>query len=227
MSDHGPMVIEALDRLCSAEERPAVIARFLRRYSRRLRDAQDEPDPSLSDFAARVRVVRAAIDRDGVAATLERHARDGLAETLAGAAFHGVIRVGHAARGLARDDHGAWRDELARALVYAAIRGERLPQRPASGETKRAESQRISMRNALSLLAPSPKVNGYPLGLITPTLLARAEANPSLAAVSAQVRHDPDPSVAAQALCFDAAYGATSPICGRGRTVIHTPSAPR
>ncbi len=186
LTDHAAMAIEALERLD-----PAAIEPFASRYLVRLRPIDREPDPLLRGFvdaaAALERRIERRIEHEGALAVLAERA-PALAERVAGAAFHGLLRVAHAARGLARDDHPARRAELGRALAYAALRGAVLPHRP--DVTQRAT---LSLSQALAQLDPAPDALVRRPGLITPTLFARAAAHPALGAVSAQLRRDADP----------------------------------
>jgi hypothetical protein len=182
LTDHAAMAIEALERLD-----PTAIEPFASRYLVRLRPIDREPDPALRGFVDAATALERRIDHEGALAVLAERA-PALAERVAGAAFHGLLRVAHAARGLARDDHPARRAELARALAYAALRGAVLPHRPHA--TQRAT---LSLSQALAQLDPAPDALVRRPGLITPTLFARAAAHPALGAVSAQLRRDADP----------------------------------
>ncbi|MBL8685018.1 MAG: DUF4243 domain-containing protein [Myxococcales bacterium] len=194
LTDHAAMVIEALERLD-----PDAIEPFAARYMPRLRELDREPDAALRGFSEQAVAMQLRIDREGWRAVLAEHAPS-LAETVAGAAFHGLLRVAHAARGLARDDHPSRRAELARALVYARLRGSVLPQRP-------HPSQRgtLSLAQALAKLDPSPDALVHRPGLITPTLAERAAAHPTLGAVSAALRREGDPASRALELRREAA----------------------
>jgi hypothetical protein len=179
LTDHAAMAVEALERLD-----PSAIEPFFARYSLRLRPIDREPDPALRSFSASVAELERRIHHRGATEVLAERA-PALAEGVAGAAFHGLLRVAHAARGLARDDHPARRAELARALAYSSLRSAVLPYRP--GPSPRGS---LSLSQALASLAPSPDALERRPGLITPTLLARAAAHHTLGAVSAQLRRD-------------------------------------
>lgn len=98
LSNHGPMVVEALARLGA----PDAIAGWCRRYEGRL---VDEDGPPLSPVAGDWRQV---VTREATR----------LLPGAASAAGHGVIRVAHAVRLLESADTRPRRMELARALRY-------------------------------------------------------------------------------------------------------------
>jgi hypothetical protein len=72
-----------------------------------------------------------------------------LAPGLAGAATHGIIRAGHAVRGLANEETPIRRRELADGLAYWAATYEELPERHAAGRDSGLPSRAI---NAVPLL---------------------------------------------------------------------------
>ena len=194
LTDHAPMAIEALERIG-----PHAIDAFCARYVPRLRPLDREPDPQLRGFARASSVIAERIDREGAEAVLVDDAPS-LARSVAGAAFHGIIRVAHAVRGLRRDDHPVRRGELARALAYASARADVLPQRPA-----RSSEGTSTLREALERLAPSPEALVHRAGMITPTLVARAAAHPRLGSVSASLRREGSPVARAIELRSEAA----------------------
>jgi hypothetical protein len=191
LTDHAAMAVEALARLD-----PAAIDPFVARYYPRLRPMSAEPDVALHPFPSLVARERESLDRDGVGATLARHATATLAPGVVGAAFHGLLRVAHAARALARGDHPTLRDELARGLAYATLRTEHLPPRP----PRASHTSDLTLDEALAALPPAVDALVDAPGLITGTLLARAAAHPTLGAVRARLRLDDDPVRAASDL---------------------------
>lgn len=195
-TDHAPMCIEALERLD-----PSALGPFLAAYTPRLRPLAKEPDPSLADFPERAARELAAIERVGTFEALRVALEEHLSRHVAGAAFHGILRVAHAARALGRADAPEWRRELARGLAYARLRGEALPQRP----SEPAPSDGIDVAEALRALSPPADALAYDPGMITPILAGRAAAHPELAAVSARVRSAEDPRERAHTLREEAA----------------------
>jgi len=133
LSNHGPMAAEALFTL---EQADAVVP-WTERYRRKL---GDEPAPGSPVEGAAIREALGQIRMypDWLALFL-REFREGpwepvvdrwayeLAPGLAGAATHGVIRAGHAARSLARHDTPGRRKEIARAFAYWAATHQTLP----------------------------------------------------------------------------------------------------
>lgn len=182
LTDHAAMAVEALERIA-----PAAIEPFASRYLPRLRSLDRKPDAALAGFGALAASCAERLTQDGAARSLAAKA-PALGRSVAGAAFHGILRVAHAARGLERDDHPVRRAELGRALAYATIRADVLPGRPEG-----ASGGSLSLGDALAQLAPSPEALVHRPGMITPTLVARAAAHPALAAVSAALRRDGEP----------------------------------
>ncbi|MEI2697735.1 MAG: hypothetical protein V9E94_05115 [Microthrixaceae bacterium] len=135
LSDHGPMVIEALDRI----GRQDAITPWLERYLGRLDPLEpnedagplaslDPLDPwstirSETEWIAYfVQAVEELGWQETIAAWVPR-----LTPALPTAAAHGVLRASHAVRGLGRGDSPARRHELARGCAYWAWRREELP----------------------------------------------------------------------------------------------------
>jgi hypothetical protein len=134
LANHGPMAAEALVVL----GRPEAVRPWVEDYRRNLQErgaprerlAADAWRDALGDF-------RRAPDW---AQMLERELSDGpwpvvldrwterLAPGLVGAALHGLIRTGHAARALSVRDTPARRRELAEGLAYWAARYQTLPE---------------------------------------------------------------------------------------------------
>jgi hypothetical protein len=133
LANHGPMAAEALFAL----ERAEAVVPWTERYRRRL---GDEPAPGSPVDRAAFREALGQMRRypDWLALFLGEF-REGpwkpavdrwvseLAPGFAGAATHGVIRVGHAVRALARLDVPGRRKELARGFAYWASTHQTLP----------------------------------------------------------------------------------------------------
>lgn len=179
LSNHAPMALEALSRLD-----PARSLSFVGRYLERLRPLSEEHDPALLGFADAVERVTHQIDENGFREVLRAHAKP-LSEHLAGAAFHGVLRVAHAARALDLEDIPVLRRELAAGLVYAKVRGVALHDRPLTRVTGD-----LTLDEALARLEPVDDALVDAPGLITPTLLSRAKAHPRLLEVASRVMLD-------------------------------------
>jgi len=134
LANHGPMAAEALVVL----GRHDAVRPWVEGYRRRLQD-RGTPRERLAAGAWRDALgdFRRAPDW---AQMLERELSDGawpavlerwserLAPGLAGAALHGLIRTGHAARALSARDTPARRRELAEGLAYWAARYQTLPE---------------------------------------------------------------------------------------------------
>ncbi|ANH37139.1 hypothetical protein I601_0689 [Nocardioides dokdonensis FR1436] len=155
LSNHGPMVAEALARL-GHEDR---VHRWTDGYIRGLEDvprgidridaaAWRDPlgDPVRSgdwiDF------FRAEVEQEAWATTLVRW-WPRLLPGIAAGATHGVIRVGHAVRALRAEETAPRRQELAHALAYWAARWQPVPQVAPAG--------RLSAARALTLVPPVPR----------------------------------------------------------------------
>jgi len=133
LSNHGPMAAEALFAL----DQPDAVVPWTERYRRQL---GDEPAPGRPVERAEIRDALGRTRRypDWLALFLsefrecpwepavDRWVYE-LAPGFAGAAAHGVIRAGHAARALARHDTPGRRKEIARAFAYWAATHQTLP----------------------------------------------------------------------------------------------------
>ena len=138
LANHGPMAAEALFTL----EQAGAVVPWTERYRRKL---GDEPAPGRPVERAAIRDALGQMRRypDWLALFLEEF-REGpwepavdrwvyeLAPGFAGAATHGVIRAGHAARSLARHDTPGRRKELARGFAYWAATHQTLPRKETS-----------------------------------------------------------------------------------------------
>ncbi|QPF72041.1 questin oxidase family protein [Roseateles sp. DAIF2] len=136
LSSHLPMALDALQDLGADAAR---LREFQRRYGARLSPVPQQPTQGsarpaqlgrIEDYPAWFAHYRAALQTQGRDALLRREL-PALMTGVGGAAFHGLIRVGHALR------HGH-AGELAAALAYWASRhlplasGERTPSTPLS-----------------------------------------------------------------------------------------------
>lgn len=136
LSNHGPMVAEALVQL----GRPDAVAPWVARYRRRL-----EPGPPAGRPLSDEEWGGALSDRgrlgDWVATFEQAMAQGAVADVLAqwvprlapglvAGAGHGLIRTAHATRALARVDRPGRRAELAQGLAYWATAYQELPGPP-------------------------------------------------------------------------------------------------
>jgi hypothetical protein len=174
LSDHAPMVLEALDRLGRGDLLETYLARTLP-YRRLL---SDEVDPALAAFSARVAAASYDVARWGWERALSVRLSP-LVDAVSGAAFHGTIRVAHAVRALERADTEPRRVELCRALAYMEARAERLGL-PRSGGPS-------SLTSVLEGLEPSPDAMARRHGLISAALSDRARAHATLATRVSQI----------------------------------------
>lgn len=133
LANHGPMAAEALFALDQAD----AVVPWTERYRRKL---GDEPAPGQPVERAAILDALGQMRRypDWLALFLEEFREAPwepgvdrwvyeLAPGFAGAATHGVIRAGHAARSLARHDTPGRRKELARGFAYWAATYQTLP----------------------------------------------------------------------------------------------------
>ncbi len=133
LSSHLPMALQALHALGADEAR---LASFFDTYARRFEGRRAAPPPAPAPDWRDWRMLREAPDpypalRAAFTAALAREGRDvlmravlpGLLEGVAGAAFHGAIRTGHAVE-------AAHERELAAALAYWAWRWQPLAAPP-------------------------------------------------------------------------------------------------
>lgn len=164
LSSHVPMVIEALDRLGFA----AAIAPYVTAWLPRLRPVEAPRDASLERFSAlRERALAVVVERGPVDAL--GHYAERTFPGLHGAAFHGVIRVGHAMRAVLREPTDATRAELASALAYAELRAAEPLVR---GDVAVFEGRESLVDVLESLPATTASARGR-VGLITADFVAR------------------------------------------------------
>ena len=189
LSDHAPMVLEALDRL----EATAAIAPFLARTLPKLRKLNAVAEPGLGNYEQLVaQASEELLQKGGPQVLLDWFPR--YAPGLAGAAFHGLIRLAHAQRSLARASSASAeslelrRAELAKALAYACVRAQVLAQAEAP-----AEAPRLGVQQALRELEPSPEALATRSGLISTALARRAGQHPHLAQTAAALQQPQSP----------------------------------
>jgi questin oxidase-like protein len=134
LSNHGPMGAEALCAMGRAES----VKRWTERYRRRLqprpgttaRIRRDGWREALGDFKRAgdwVAFFESELDDAPWPDVLDRWVEI-LAPGMIAAAFHGLIRTGHAARSLSMGENPARRRELAEGLGYWAARYHTLPE---------------------------------------------------------------------------------------------------
>lgn len=155
LASHGPMAAEALESMGLEGS----IQAFVDRYERILEPIQREPGPG-GDWREGIGVagshvwltdvVLEWIERDGVDA-VAREVLPPLMPGLAGGAFHGLIRVGHALRGHRRVPSSVRAAEVAHALAYCASAFQELPGVPGA----RASAG----RTAAEVLANTPLID--------------------------------------------------------------------
>jgi len=187
------MAAEALARL----EQPEAVGPWVHRYRLKLEDApvararlRDEEwrealgrFERVADWAA---LLEEELREAPWRAVLERWSAR-LAGGLAAAAFHGVIRTGHAVRALEKRKSRPRLEELAQGLAYWAARYQALPERRAAIATGRLPSQALLDVPFL----PKEQRRG---GFITDGLLA-LEGFPPFAEVADRADTTVDPSL--------------------------------
>ena len=117
-SDHGPMVVEALDLIGRSD----AVAPWLDHYAPRLDRLGERDEPLESMWIERL---EREIAIEPWRAVVRRRVSQ-LTGATASAAGHGLLRTAHAVRGLSRCDTPTRRFELARALAYWEWRAERI-----------------------------------------------------------------------------------------------------
>lgn len=139
LSNHGPMVVEALARLGRAEDVHSWTDRYLDRLDETPRGiapiATDEWESALGDPARAGDWIAYFRERVSEQPWQEQLARwwPRLLPGIAAGATHGVIRVGHAVRALRAAESGPRHQELAHALAYWATRWQAVPVVTAGG----------------------------------------------------------------------------------------------
>jgi hypothetical protein len=192
LANHGPMAAEALVEL----GRPDAVMPWVEKYVSRLgpypesrnRVSRDRWRAALGDFARVgdwVALFTREIDERGWRPAI-REWVPRLAPGLAAGATHGLIRTGHAARGLAARESPARRRELAEGLGYWAARFQALPGTAGSSAERLTPSRAI---NRVELLPASRRTRG----LITESL-RRLDEFPPFATVVSLVDASGDPS---------------------------------
>jgi len=209
LTSHGPMVVEALDRV----GRPDAIAGWTSGYVDRL-----VPPPAATtvvgpgewrrhlgdgDLLAWNELVRRELRTDPWTEVAARWV-ERLVPGAISAATHGLIRTAHAVRGLERVVTSARIDELARAIAYWAARHDSLP---GAGADVRATTGDLGLDDALASVPVVPH-----------------EARTDFLISSRMARIDADGfarSVAAVALPDDAAAGAVA-VASLGARILAT-----
>jgi hypothetical protein len=149
LANHGPMAAEALVAL----ERFDAVVPWVARY-RRLLEARPSGSRPIGDAWSDALGVRGRV-ADWSAffgrEVMERPWREVLATWvprlspgMIAAAFHGVIRTGHAARSLAVEESAARRRELAEGLAYWAANYHALPEARSGARAGRRPSQALA-----------------------------------------------------------------------------------
>jgi hypothetical protein len=172
LTNHAPMAVEAL---CALGRADAVIP-WVDKYRKGL-EPRPLPNKRISEQAWRELLGRESRVADWMAFFQNEMKEQAwqevlrtwvprLADGLMAAATHGPIRVGHAARGLARADTAERRRELAEGLGYWAATFHVLPGRPAAQSTK-AGGLPSEMISRLQVLPLEQRRN---FGLITQAL---------------------------------------------------------
>lgn len=192
MSNHGPMAAEAICAMGRGDE----VIRWVEGYRRKL-----ESHPALRERITGANWREALGDyrraADWIAffdSQLGEAAWRDVLDTWVGrlapgtiaAATHGVIRTGHAVRGLAITETRERRHELAEGLGYWAARFEKLPEAQAPGP-RTLPSQAIS---SIEIIPPDRRGN---FRFLTEAL-AQLEDFPSFAGTAAMVETAGDPS---------------------------------
>jgi hypothetical protein len=203
--NHAPMVCEALCAL----GRPEAVFPWIETYRARLtlRPAAAEPVDwsqwrthlgKREMFADWSRLFASELGEAPWRSVLDRWATR-LAPGYSGAATHGAIRVGHAARGLAEAETRVRLKELADALASWAASYNELPTAAASGP-------KLSPEAALAAVPNVPRERRPP-GNIT-TALNKLDELPEFAPVidTVELRDDLDAAVAALAELFARTY---------------------
>jgi hypothetical protein len=142
LANHGPMAAEALVAL----GRPEAVRPWVESYRGRLQErgtprerlAPESWRDCLGDFRRApdwAGMFARALQDEPWPAVLERWT-ERLAPGMVGAAMHGLIRTGHAARALSFRDTPARRRELAEGLAYWAARYQVLPESPGGPGTE-------------------------------------------------------------------------------------------
>jgi Questin oxidase-like len=197
LANHGPMAAEAL----VAVGRPRAVIPWVERYRRRL-DARPSGSRPIAPGSWREALGEHARVGDWIPffrhQVDERPWREVLGEWtprlspgIVAAAFHGVIRTGHAARSLGVQETAARRHELAEGLAYWAANYATLPESRAKGSAT-APSHRLPSQavTSIPLVPPDLRVLN---GNITDRLAPVQRFEP-FASVADSVDTSSDPS---------------------------------
>jgi len=190
LSSHVPMAAEALERL----GHPEVLGPYVEAWLPKLRPFTPARDGGIAEYPAALERAESSVRTRGPAGALE-HGLGAFVPGLHGAAFHGLLRVGHAARAVFRHDTGPRRRELACALAYAEVRAA--PELPA---TVKLTTAHATFEEALVDARPTPHAAVARRGIITPDLLARIGDGEELRAACERATLPPEPAAAADAV---------------------------
>ena len=182
-SNHGPMVAEALCAL----GRPGAVMPWVARYRERMlprsgaqtRIRREDWRAALGErirFADWCRFLGEELQEAPWREVLDRW-MERLAPGFCAAATHGVIRVGHAARGLANSQTATRLRELADAFASWAATYQELPTNP------EAESRRLTPREAIARVAVVPPDRRGQAGNITAALCMLDDFPPFVPAI--------------------------------------------
>jgi hypothetical protein len=169
LANHGPMAAEALVAL----DRPSAVVPWVTRYRKRLDGRPQGSRPIGDDWREALGVGGRVADWTAFFRRRleEKPWRDVLAEWgprlspgMIAAAFHGVIRTGHAARSLAASETPARRRELGDGLAYWAANYHVLPEASAGARVRKRPSL------ALADVAVVPSKDQVAHGMITDRL---------------------------------------------------------
>lgn len=193
LSSHVPMVLEAFDRLGRLDLSEA----HLEAWIPRLRRLDPSTDPALVGYSDTVEEVASIVARLGPKGALNA-LFERFAFGLHGAAFHGILRLGHAVRSLDRADSFERRDELVRALTYAIHRAA--PPFPCE-VTHPSAHQDLDYEAGMVTVDASPAAHERRTGLITPDLVSRlANDGGRFAAAARRLALPREPGLAIAAL---------------------------
>ncbi len=191
LSSHVPMVIEALDRLGFRDE----VSPYVTAWIPRLRPVDPSRDAALETFSALREHALTVVSELGPVGALGHYATR-IFPGLHGAAFHGVIRIGHAMRAVLRAPSDVTRAELASALAYAEVRAAEPLVR---GDVPAFDGQE-SLVDVLESLPATTASARARVGLITADFAARLGDGAELRRALLQVKLASDPEVLARDL---------------------------
>jgi hypothetical protein len=187
LSSHVPMVLEALDRLGRADLSEAYLSNWIPRLRRLSPDADAELVAYPERLSETTSVVRKLGPRGAVNALFPRYAPG-----LHGAAFHGLLRLAHAARAVRRDETPERLYELSQGLAYAITRSE-------APFLNQVSNGHEAFERAIALVESSPHAHEKRVGPIT-LLAGRLGRGELLAKAVARLAIPEDPLAAVRSL---------------------------